>query len=168
MRAANIKCGVTFYGPVRSDEIVRKSDHYQIVTNFYQSKVPENKRPCEWYRRSCQKYKIAESMIKEIDTPTIAGFRDILDATHRETTFATTLYSNIYDLKEGVVHLYYLHDFENEVMFDLKEELKKGRHYYILPNLFGKDQKYDELFHCDLPCCFRKVFDTMVLDEGPG
>ena len=128
---------------IEGDEIVRKSGQYQIVTNFYQSKVPENKRPCEWYRRSCQKYKIAESMINEIDTPTIDCFRDILDATHRETTFATTLYSNIYDLKEGVVHLYYLHDFENEVMFDLKEELKKGRHYYILPNLFGKDQKYD-------------------------
>jgi penicillin V acylase-like amidase (Ntn superfamily) len=59
---------------IEGDEIVRKSGQYQIVTNFYQSKVPENKRPCEWYRRSCQKYKIAESMIKEIDTPTVAQF----------------------------------------------------------------------------------------------
>ena len=128
---------------IEGDEIVRKSGQYQIVTNFYQSKVPENKRPCEWHRRSCQKYKIAESMIKEIETPTVAHFRDILDSTHRETTFATTLYSNIYDLKKGLVYLYYLHDFEKEVVFDLKKELEKGRHYYILPNLFGKDQKYD-------------------------
>ena len=82
-------------------------------------------------------------MIKEIETPTVAHFRDILDATHRETTFATTLYSNIYDLKKGLVYLYYLHDFENEVVFDLKKELKKGRHYHILANLFGKEQKYD-------------------------
>lgn len=129
---------------IEGDEIIRKSSHYQIITNFYQSKVPENKKPCEWYRRSCQKYKITESMIKEIETPTVARFRDILNATHRETTFATTLYSNIYDLKKALVHLYYLHDFEKGVVFDLNEELKKGRHYYILPNLFGKIKNMTE------------------------
>ena len=55
---------------------------------------------------------------------------------------AKTLYSNIYDLKNGLVYLYYLHDFDNEVIFDLSEELKKGRHYFELPSLFGKELRY--------------------------
>ena len=48
----------------------------------------------------------------------------ILDATHRNTLGARTLYSNIYDLKNAVVYLYYLHDFDNQVVIDLNEELK--------------------------------------------
>ena len=72
----------------------------------------------------------------------MAHFRGILEATHRNTLGARTLYSNIYDLKNGLVYLYYLHNFKNEVVIDLNEELKKGRHYYDLPSLFGKKVKY--------------------------
>jgi hypothetical protein len=39
--------------------------------------------------------------------------------------------------------VYYLHDFETEKIFHLDEELKKGRHYYDLPSLFGKALNYD-------------------------
>jgi hypothetical protein len=46
----------------------------------------------------------------------VAHFRDILDATHRNTLGARTLYSNIYDLKNGLVYLYYLHNFNNEMV----------------------------------------------------
>jgi hypothetical protein len=55
----------------------------------------------------------------------------------------TTQYSNIYDLTNGLVYVYFLHDFDNEIIFNLSEELKKGHHYYDLPSLFGKDLKYD-------------------------
>jgi hypothetical protein len=40
------------------------------------------------------------------------------------------------------VYLYYLHDFENEIVFNLDQELKKGRHYFDLPTLFGSELKY--------------------------
>jgi hypothetical protein len=127
---------------IEGDHIVRKSGSYQVVTNFYQSKVKENRRPCEWYKPSCVQYKTAESMLTEGGTASVAHFRDILEATHRNTLYARTLYSNIYDLKNGLVYLYYLHNFDNEVVIDLNEELKKGRHYYELPSLFGKKLKY--------------------------
>jgi hypothetical protein len=47
---------------IEGDHIIRKSGSYQVVTNFYQSKVQENRRPCEWYKPSCVQYKMAESM----------------------------------------------------------------------------------------------------------
>ena len=127
---------------IEGDDIIRKSGSYQVVTNFYQSKVEENWRPCEWYKPSCVQYQKAESMLTEGGTASLAHFRDILEATHRDTLYARTLYSNIYDLKNGLVYLYHLHNFDNEVVIDLNEELKKGRHYYELPSLFCKKLKY--------------------------
>ncbi|MEX1325358.1 MAG: hypothetical protein AB1Z29_01055 [Desulfobacterales bacterium] len=127
---------------VEGDHIIRKRGSYQVVANFYQSKVKENRRPCDWFQPSCMQYKKAESMLAGTGTASVAHFRDILEATHRNTLGARTLYSNIYDLKNGLVYLYYLHNFDNEVVIDLNEELKKGRHYYELPSLFGKKLKY--------------------------
>ena len=127
---------------IEGDHIIRKSGSYQIVTNFYQSKVKEDRKPCEWYKPSCLMYKKAETMLTESTVASVPYFRDILAATHRNTLGAQTLYSNIYDLKKGLVYLYYLHNFENEVVIDLSEELIKGPHYYEIPSLFGKEPKY--------------------------
>jgi len=127
---------------IEGDEVIRKSGSYQVVTNFRLSKIPEDQRPCRWPAWSCSRYKRAQRMLAESDTATVAHFRDILKATHRDNVIARTLYSNIYDLKNGLVYLYYLHDFDNEVIFDLSEELKKGRHYFELPSLFGKELRY--------------------------
>jgi len=127
---------------VEGDHIIRKSGSYQVVTNFHQSKVEENQRPCEWHKPGCMQYKKAESMLTEGGTASVAHFRDILEETHRNTLYARTLYSNIYDLKNGLVYLYFLHNFKKEVVIDLNEELKKGRHHYDLPSLFGKKVKY--------------------------
>ena len=130
---------------IEGDEVIRKSGSYQVVTNFSLSKIPENQRPCEWPAWSCSRYKKAEKMLAQSNTVTVDHFRDILKATHRGpyNMLARTLYSNIYDLKKGLVYLYYLHNFDKEVVLDLSEELKKGRHYYELPSLFGKELTYD-------------------------
>lgn len=127
---------------IEGDIIIRKSGSNQVVTNFYQSKVEENRRPCEWHKPSCSQYKMAETMLSEYGTASVTHFRDILEATHRNTLGARTLYSNIYDLKNGLVYLYYLHNFDNEVIIDLNEELKKGSHYYEIRSLFGKKATY--------------------------
>ena len=130
---------------IEGDEVIRKSGSYQVVTNFRLSKIPEDQRPCRWPAWSCSRYKKAEKMLAQSNTVTVSHFRDILKATHRSqyNVIARTLYSNIYDLKKGLVYLYYLHNFDNEVVLDLNEELKKGRHYYELPSLFGKELTYD-------------------------
>ena len=129
---------------VEGETVVRNCDAYQVVTNFRLSKVPESQRPCKWPAYGCSRYKKAENLLLEIDIPSVAHFRDVLKATHRSTNnvIATTLYSNIYDLTNGLVYLYYLHDFENEIVFNLDQELKKGRHYFDLPSLFGSELKY--------------------------
>ena len=130
---------------IEGETIVRNRDVYQVVTNFRLSRIPEDQRPCRWPAWSCWRYKKAEKMLLDSDAPTVAHFRDILKTTHRSSynVIGKTQYSNIYDLMNRLVYVYYLHDFDQEIVFDLSEQLKKGRHYLDLPTLFGKELKYD-------------------------
>lgn len=101
---------------------------YQISTNFVISNYEKNQYPCNRYRT-------AEAMLRRADQFDIALVRSILSATHFEEG-GPTIYSDICDLRNGIIYIYNYHDFENPVIFDLKEELKKGSKTYDLPSLF--------------------------------
>jgi hypothetical protein len=127
---------------IEGDEIIRKTLPYQIVTNFYQSQVAENRRPCEWYKPSCMQYKRAEKMLLKGGDISVPLFRDILEATRRNISFSITLYSTVYDLKKRLIYLYYLQQFDKEVVIDVDVELDKGPHYFNISSMFGKELKY--------------------------
>lgn len=52
-----------------------------------------------------------------------------------------TQYSTIYDLEKLTIRVYHYHNYENYVDIDLKEELKKGKHTLLIPELFPKNTK---------------------------
>ncbi len=143
---------------IEGDQIIRKKKPYQVVTNFYQSKVAYNDIPCEWHSGGCLRYQIAEKMLRKNRNVSVEYFRDILKATHQNTLGVQTLYSNIYDLKNGIIHLYYLHNYDHKVTINLNAELKKGRHYYDLPALFGKKVSYAKEEYVHHTPSFRIVF----------
>jgi hypothetical protein len=142
---------------IEGDRSIRKKNPYQVVTNFYQSKVAYNNIPCEWYKGGCLRYQIAKNMLKKNRNVSVEYFRDILKATHQNTLGVQTLYSNIYDLKNGIIHLYYLHNYDHEVIINLNNKLKKGRHYYELPSLFGKKVSYAKKEYVHRTPAFRIV-----------
>jgi hypothetical protein len=55
-------------------------------------------------------------------------------AAHQDGPRARTVYTNVYDLVNRVVYLYYFSDYEHVAVLDLQEELAKGA--YDLPALF--------------------------------
>jgi len=113
---------------IEGDDVVRKQGWFQVVTNFYQSQTPAG-------QETCDRYQIAVRMLRESEEVSVPLCRRILAAVHAEGE-SKTLYSNIYDLKRRIVHVYHFHNFENVVTFDLAEELKKGQHSFDLPALF--------------------------------
>jgi len=113
---------------IEGDDVVRKKGRFQVVTNFYQSQTPAGQEPCERYR-------IAVQMLENAEEVSVPLFRRILSAVHAEEG-SRTLYSNIYDLRRRRIYLYHFHNFENVVVFDLAEELEKGRRILDLPSLF--------------------------------
>jgi hypothetical protein len=124
---------------IEGDNILRGNGKYQIVTNFHQSSVPVNKKPCEWYRIGCDRYKTALTMLKDQQNISVDGFRKVLAATCVEGLLAETLYSYIYDFKQGLLYVYYLHNFKKAAVINLKDELKKEKHAYDLSSLIAFD-----------------------------
>jgi len=67
-------------------------------------------------------------------TPTVAKGTEILRACLQKGKYATK-YSNIFDLKSGDIFLFPFPDRDDELKFNLKAELKKGGHYYDMPEI---------------------------------
>ena len=102
---------------IEGDDIIYKKGDFQVVTNFYQSKIkPEDIQ--------CHRYKIAYSIMDTSKTINLELYKKILMAVHSENP-NPTLYSNISDLKNGIMYLYHFHNFENVKIFKLKEEFEK-------------------------------------------
>lgn len=53
-----------------------------------------------------------------------------------------TLYTSIYDLQDGLIHLYFYHDFTNPITFNLKDELTRGSHLLYMTDLFPRNEEY--------------------------
>lgn len=73
-----------------------------------------------------------------------------------------TLYTNIYDLDEGLIHLYFFHDFSKRVTFNLKEELSKGNHSYNFTELFPDNKNYQKFLDYKTPQNSKSIFIFIV------
>lgn len=122
---------VVEYGEDRV-QFVRTTAWYQIATNFVMSNVRNGNYPC-W------RYRTADKILSESKELSVELIRKILDETHQEGG-ALTVYSNIYDLKEGIVYVYNLRNFDEVAVMNLSEELKKGQREIELASLFRKPQ----------------------------
>jgi len=115
---------------VEGDNILDKEKDFQVLTNFYQSHPEMGGYPC-W------RYDKANELLEECDelNPYFVG--EVLANTHQEGNYPTQ-YSNIYDLKNGLIYLFWFHNYEEFIKIDLSDELVKGYRSYDIPQLFSK------------------------------
>jgi hypothetical protein len=110
-------------------QFVRSGTWYQIATNFVISNIKDGDYPC-------RRYKAADKIMSGAKDLSVDLIREVLEKTHQEGR-ALTVYSNIYDLKKGTIHIYNLRNFEEVVVMDLVDELKKGQRRLELASLFN-------------------------------
>jgi hypothetical protein len=127
---------------IERDTVLRKKGKYQVVSNFvvsnfYQSKTRKEDFNCG-RDINCGRYLIATAMLEDADDISVDLAKRVLAATHNEAPYYPTVYSYICDLKRRIVYLYHFHNFQNEVVIDLKAELAKGARTIDLPDLFPK------------------------------
>ncbi len=115
---------------VEGDNIIPIQGNYQVLTNFYLSHPDLGGYPC-W------RYETATDMLSGNYDLTTYFIGSILDATHQEGKYPTQ-YSNIYDLKNCLIYLFYFHNYEEFIIIDLTEELEKGYRSFDIPGLFSK------------------------------
>ena len=99
-----------------------------VVTNFRYSDI-------ETERKKCLRFQIAERMLRKDQTPSVENARRILSATHEDLD-SPTQYSVIYEPAHARFHLYYFHNFEEELVIDLKNI-----------QLYNKKIPIPDLFH---------------------
>jgi hypothetical protein len=129
-------------GPGRDGEIVftRKpaGDGYLLSTNFNLA-IPE-KGPIDF------RWDTATSMLDTLSdsqtlTPKFAG--EILKAVHLEMLTTYTLYSNVTDLKNGDIYIYYMSQYGEAVKLNIADELAKGQRVIeartLFPNKIAKE-----------------------------
>jgi uncharacterized protein (TIGR03435 family) len=113
---------------IEPDAMVRKANRHFVQTNFYQSRPRTG--------ADDKRFATASTMLETAGANiSVDLFRRILSATQQRTT----LYSNVHDLKSRTMHLYYFHDFERAVTFNLADELKKGERVLDIPALFPRN-----------------------------
>lgn len=140
-----------------------KDENYLISTNYNKAN-PENAM-----EYPCKRYQTTYAMLSKIrleDELTVDYFKSILDSVHQEGIFNTTLYSNIFDLKKGIIYLYYWHQFDEVVKINVKDELAKGKVYINIKDLFTnktvKDAK-KEYFRIIVILCAIIIVGTIGL-----
>lgn len=111
---------------------IHPSEDFLLMTNFYIS--DEVKRAGGGRKR----FKIAEEALEECELINIESISAILKSVHKKRGRIKTVYSNIYDISEGVVYCFYSGDFSKYIKLDIDQELEKGNSYYNMPALINQ------------------------------
>jgi len=110
-------------------------DGYLVSTNFNRANPSNGSYPCWRYNR-------ASAMLAHIETgdaDLLDYLVSVLDAVHQEgsTVFTVnTVYSNVFDLRNGTIHLYQWHNFDEVVTLNVAEEVARGKWSSRIRDLF--------------------------------
>ena len=119
---------------IEGDDVIYKQGNFQVVTNFLQSHPELGGCPC-W------RYETATSMLESLTDFSVDNFRDICEAAHVEGIplpgfMLDTIYSNICDLNQGIMYLYFFHEYDHFVEIRLPDIFELGYQCYDVPSLF--------------------------------
>lgn len=119
------------YLRVESDELFIGNEEQQSFSNFYPSLTTSTELvDLPFYQNGC---KFIKSSVE--NNANFSYVTSVMDS-FKQTS---TQYTTIYDLKNGIIKLFYFHNFINSVEINLAKELKKGKHTIKISNLFPKN-----------------------------
>jgi len=124
------------YLVAEGDSLIVGNKESYIVSNFYPSQIKnECDIPIPFYQKG-RKY-----LENKKDT-SIVFCSSVMDTMHQETIWgAGTMYTTVYDLKEGTIYLYFFRDYTHVVKFNLIKELAKNNYSLNIPELFPANKK---------------------------
>ncbi|QTN38691.1 hypothetical protein HZ996_05830 [Cryomorphaceae bacterium] len=98
--------------------------------------------------RELDRFRNGQDFLSARETSTSLEFcRELSDTMHvdRKRNGDGTLLTSIWNTQEGEVSLYFYHDYDTVVSFNLSEELAKGDHVLDVPELFPRNAKFERL-----------------------
>ncbi len=113
--------------------VTKKEKRYQVCTNF-RILSNEDMESFHWYNIGSGRFNKAEKQLQNREL-TVDNCFSILKATRQNNFFAKTIYSTVFNLNTGDIHLSVNGNFSQITKINLQEELKKRRHSYFLSDL---------------------------------
>jgi predicted choloylglycine hydrolase len=115
-----------------------KGDGFLVSTNFNRA------NPKNTYRGGypCWRYEKAVEMLGKIKSEedlTVDYFKSILDACHVKGPGSNTLYSNVFDLKNGIIYLNHWHQFDETAVLKVADEIAKNKPPTRIKELFSQE-----------------------------
>jgi hypothetical protein len=128
-------------------KILSGNDAQYVLSNFcpsITSKADANK---------LERYKNGASFLTTKMETDLDFCRKLSDTMHvcRAKIGDGTLLTSIWDSTNGLVNLYFYHNYDNTIQFNIKEELAKGNHLLKLDTLFPKNPEFEQLASYQTP-----------------
>ena len=111
------------YAVVHANGVVRRrepEERFAVITNFHLSHLETGNYTCARYDQAHERLESADQITEQL-------FREILDATHQDGEQVKTVYSNVYDLTNRVVHTYYLFDYTRPITVRIADLATPGK-----------------------------------------
>jgi hypothetical protein len=105
-------------GPDREIAFVYPEAPYQVTTNTNTAIYPQLHRNCSRHRRTTKALAKVEAGESDLSLETFAA---ILGCVANLAGPSETMYSNVFDLTNGIAYIYYRHDFEHVAVLDIAE-----------------------------------------------
>lgn len=134
------------------------NDPHYVLSNFCPSVASTAEA------RNLARFRNGEDYLKKNKIDTALSYCTALsDTMHvsRERNGDGTLLTSIWDLKDGIIHLFFYHNYDHHVQFNLADELIKGDHIIEIPTLFPPNSEFERLANYVTP--FNTPFLRVVL-----
>ena len=123
------------------------NDAKYVLSNFCPSVTDDA------YKNKLQRYHNGATFLKnKIDT-TVSFCTALADTMHvcRKKLGDGTLLTSLWDLKNGIITLYFYHEYKHVAQFNLKSELAKGDHFLEISKLFPPNAEFQKLCNIKTP-----------------
>ena len=137
--------------------LIEGNDAHYVLSNFCPS-ITANEQA-----RKLVRYRNGEDYLKAHPVDASLAFCSALsDTMHvcRNRNGDGTLLTSIWDSQELLVNLYFYHQYDTTVQFNLKEELSKGNHRISIPGLFPENPEFKRL------ATYKTPFNTPFIRAG--
>jgi len=129
-------------------KLIEGNNPKYVLANFCPS-ITDNKQARKFERyRYGEDFLIINKAIASLDFCT--ALSDTMSVC-RSRNGDGTLITSIFDTKEKIVSLYFYHNFDALVQYNLTDELSKGDHTFNLPEIFPKNTEFERLVNFKTP-----------------
>ncbi len=134
---------------VESDTMTVGNNVNYVLSNF----CPSTTKETDALKLNRYRNGVAFVKNKANTNTTTAFYTELSDTMHvcRKKVGDGTLLTSIWNLNDGVTHLYFYHDYKHVVQFNLKDELAKGDHMLEIQALFPPNAEFEKLINFKIP-----------------